>query len=298
MGYVINIMKNIIIVYDKKIVINTNSEIIYKSINCNFEKYETRTNNIKRTSLIFNIIIDQDLYNDKKINYLCSIKYAKNGNQYLIHKQKLIIINKKRKQVSIIIKKLDNNVLDDINRTITNFLFNILENDKILFIEGSCISINNNAVILLGDVQIRKDFIYNVLKTNYNYVCLESVGIRYNNDGDIQVINLPEKTKMQKTYEEKIVINPKLRRILILEEDTISKNVEKVQVNRKEFNRVINLKHYNQDKKYISYIKRLYRKDDEYMDYNSIYNSVEIIKVLYNKLNFNDTYQLIKKNLI
>lgn len=297
MGYVINIMKNIIIVYDKKIVINTNSEVIYKSINCNFEKYETRTNNIKRTSLIFNIIIDQDLYNDKKINYLCGIKYAKNDNQYLIHKQKLIIINKKRKQVSIIIKKLDNNVLDDINRTITNFLFNILENDKILFIDGSCISINNNAVILLGDVQIRKDFIYNVLKTNYNYVCLESVGIRYNNDGDIQVINLPEKTKMQKTYEEKIVINPKLKKILILDEN-ISKIYGKVQVGEKEFNRIMDLNRYNQNKKYISYIKKLYSKNNEYVDYNNIYNNVKIIKLLYNKLNFEETYQLIKKNLI
>lgn len=297
MGYVINIMKKCIVIYDKRIVINTNSEVINKSINRNFEKYDLRTSNIKWTDLTFNIIIDQDLYNDKKINYLCGIKYAKNGNQYLIHKKKLIVINKKRKQVSIIIKILDDNILDDINRIITNFIFNILENEKTFFIEGSCVSVNENATILIGDVQIRKDFIYNMLKTDYNYVCLESVGIKYNTDDDIQIINLPEKTKMQKTYEEKLVINPKLRKILILD-DNISKIYGKVQVGEKEFNRIMDISRYNQDKKYISYIKKLYSKNNEYVNYNNIYNNVEIIKLLYNKFNFEETCQLIKKNLI
>ena len=228
---------------------------------------------------------------------MCGIKYAKDGNQYLIHKNKLIVINKKRKQVSIIIKILDNNILDDINRTITNFIFNILENEKTFFIEGSCVSENENAIILIGDVKIRKDFIYNVLKADYNYVCLESVGIKYNTDDDIQIINLPEKTKMQKTYEEKLVINPKLKKILILDEN-ISKIYGKVQVGEKEFNRIMDLNRYNQNKKYISYIKKLYSKNNEYVDYNNIYNNVKIIKLLYNKLNFEETYQLIKKNLI
>lgn len=284
-------MRNTIKIYNKKIIVNTNSDVLEKNIVNNYTGYES-SEHTEKIDLTFNIIIDRELYNNSNIKHLCEIKYS-DDNKYLIHKKCIVIINQKEKRVSIIIDIIDNSIIDNINRIIVNFIYMLLEQEGIFFLEASCVAIGNKAVMLIGDKEFRKKIIYNLLKNDYNYVSVESVGIKYCDNNNIEIINLPEKTRMRETYGKKLVIGPTLEKILILKENT-SEKIGYSRVREDEFERIINLQYYKHKEGYISYIKKTYQQHN-IVDYNNIYNNIEIIKLLYNKNDFLEIYKLIKK---
>jgi hypothetical protein len=283
-------MKNTIKIYNKKIIINTNSDVVEKNIVNNYTGYES-SECTEKIDLTFNIIIDRELYNNNNIKHLCEIKYS-DDNKYLIHKKCIVIINQKEKRVSIIIDIIDNSIIDDINRIIVNYIYMLLEQEGIFFVEASCVAIGNKAVMFIGDKEFRKKIIYNLLENGYNYVSVESVGIKYC-DNNIEIINLPEKTRMRKTYGKKLIIKPTLEKILILKEN-ISEKIEYKRVKKDEFERIINLQYYKHKEGYISYIKKTYQQHN-IVNYNKIYNNIEIIKLLYNRNDFLEIYKLIEK---
>ena len=273
----------VICIYGKKIIINTNKEIIIENIRNYYEDFILLKEDNSYIDFKFYILNDNDLYNNNKMQHLCKTKYYKENIHYIYFKELLISINTATRKIIILSKRITNDFLQDINRIILNVLYKLMEKDNIFFIEAGGIAINNKTVLLIGEKNIIKDILYSFLKLDYNYISTESIGIKkdFNN---INIFNLPEKTKMRETFKDKIILNTFLKRIILFENDWKLKKNKFSKVNKQEFFQTLRTKHEKHCKKYIKYIDNIFNSNKiENIDYDDIYDNIEIIKYSYNK---------------
>lgn len=285
----ININKNNkfnIYVYGKKILIKTNQNNILDGIKKYFEGYILDKSNNKIDFCIY-ILINKELYKDGKMQYLCEKKYFNDKIYYILFKKCLININMQRKRLVIILEKYDEDFLDDINRIILNLLHKLLESTGIVFMEAAGVAVNRETTVLLGEKNLIKDIVYFLLKTKYNYIGVEDIGLK-EIDGEVCVFNLPEKTKMRETYKKKIVLNTNLKKIMILENNlNIEENKISI-VKEKELIQIFRLKHENSKKKTIDFFNKIFdiNADKELeRNYKKLLKNIETIKIEYNKYN-------------
>lgn len=272
--------KKTICINNKKILINTNKKIIIDEIINYFKDYTSENKNLN-IDFIFYILIDSELYTNPKIQYLCNAKYFKDI-YYIKFKKKLIIINRVEKKIAIIAENIDSELLQDVDKIILNVLYKLMEMDNILFIEAAGIAIDKNTTILIGERNFIKDILDNLLREEYKFVCAESIGI-IKNMNSIDIFCLPEKTKLRETYKSKIILNTKLVKILFLTYNKSINNNVFSKVNKRDFVEMLKLKHNNHYKKYIKYMNKVFdTRDNNYINYNDLYNSIDVIRYAYN----------------
>ena len=279
-----------ICIYGKNILINTIHENITKSIKTYFKHYIYESLN-KNLDFTFYILVDSNLYSNEKIQHLCQKRYYKDENYYLIFKNNVIIINKKVKEVRIISKRCDNDFLDDINRIILNVLYVLLSLSNIFFIQAGGIINNDWAIILIGDKNLVKDIIAKLLEKNYNYMSVETTGLKEEN-GNISVFSLPEKTRLREKFQNKMIRNVQLKEIIILENDFTLKNNNILHINKEEFINIVKKNNKNNVSQNTNFINEIFiqEKKNE-INYENIYNHIDVFKYKYRKYELDIIYK-------
>ncbi len=276
--------------YGKNILINTIHENIAKSIKTYFKHYISK-NLSEDLDFTFYILIDSDLYNNEKIQHLCKKRYFKNGTYYLIFKNNEIIINKKTKEVRIISKRYDNDFLDDVNRIILNVLYVLLSLSNIFFVQAGGIIKDNFAIVLMGNKNLVKDIIANLLEKGYNYMAVETIGLKEEN-GNINVFSLPEKTRLRENFQNKIIRNVQLKEIIILENDFNLKSNSISQIRKEEFINIFKSDNKNNSNQGIDFINRIFIQEKKIeINYENIYNNIDVFKYKYRKYEFDIIYE-------
>lgn len=290
-------MKNVVILYNKSILINTSEDIIRDKIIKYFDGYTSNETNYNEIDLTVNVTYNKKLYNNSKIQYLCENRYTNSEFIAVLHKDNIVIVKLKKKELYIVLESINDENIELVNRIIINCILKILENDNIYFIEASCIALENHAIAFLGDRDFTKDIINELLKWDYNYVSSEKIGLKIESK-DIKIFNLPERSKMRYTYCSKINIDTILKTIVILENRMPIKKMEINPVERHELISLLVDNHDKCNKSNISYIDKIYPVEDMKIDYNYIYRKIENFKITYGKKDLEELYKLLHNRLI
>ena len=289
MNYGSNIMnesKHYIFMYGKNILINTNQSNILKYIINYFKDYTFDCK--KDIDFTIYILINNKLYYDNKIQHLCTEKYNNNEVYYLIFKRYFIIVDKVKKRMTILFKDIDDDFLQDICRIILNLLYKLLEEDNTFLIEAGGVSINKKTTLIIGEKNIVKDILNNLLIQNYNYVGVEYIGLKEIDD-EMLVFNFPEKTKIKEKFNNKLDVNTKLNRIVILEHRWNLEKNKYLNASIEELKNILEFKHKINCKKYINYFNTIFNINSKMkINYKKIYQNISVVKLIYTRYDISE----------
>ena len=289
-------MRQIIKIANKNININTNVNLIYKSIIKYCDGYMDQSKDSDKIDLTINIIFDLNLYNNYKIQHLCKKNYYKNGFMTLFHRNMIIVINAKKNYIYVILKEINDENNELINRILVNYLLKLLEKDNVFFIEAVCIAKENYSIAFIGEKDFIKDLMYELLKNGYEYVSTHKIGLKIK-ENTIKVYNLPEKSKMRYEYSNKINTNTILKKIIILERNMSNNEIKLEQEKRNNFITILNDKHIILKEDCISYFNRIYKTKDTSIDDNYIYDNIKNLKIIYKIKDLNKIYNIIATSI-
>ena len=178
------IIKTMIEYLDKNIILQINDEIMYYNLIKEYREYlKFDEQYIVRKGLVkLNVLKDKDIY-EKYLGKLINHRKPRSKNICIeVRRENVIIIDKEKKEVTIIYDIYTDERLQHIEEIILGLLGKFIEDDGYFFIHGACISKNGKGIVLLGDKNIGKtSLMLEFIQNSYDFVNNSQLGIKGKN---------------------------------------------------------------------------------------------------------------------
>ena len=186
-----NIIKSRIEYLNKNIILQTNDETMYYNLIKEYSEYFKFNEQYDNSDKIINfkVVKDTSLYK-KYLAKLINHPKPKFRNVYIsVRRENVIIIDKEKKEVTMIYDIYTDERLQHIEEIILGILGKLIENDGYFFIHAACVSRNGKGIVLTGDKNIGKtSLMLEFIQNSFDFVNNSQLGIK-----DNQGISIPSR---------------------------------------------------------------------------------------------------------
>ena len=172
------------------------------------------------------------IYSDQtKYNKVYSLLEGCQNKFNLIKDRKgLVYLNKKKQEIILIYKHINDNVIQFIGEVIISIFGMILERQGYFFLHSACVEKNEMAIAITGNRNSGKTTILNMLLQNhFNFISNSHIAIK-DNRNNVKVLGFPSRMGIRIETLEK-VINPDIREKIILNTEFKRRFKEDIQKN-------------------------------------------------------------------
>ena len=178
-----NIIKSRIEYFNKNIILQTNDRTMYCNLINEYSEYLKFNEQycISEELIKFKVVKDTSLYK-KYLEKLINHPRPKFKNIYIrVRRENVIIIDKEKKEVTMIYDTYTDEKLQHIEEIILGILGKLIENDKYFFIHAACVSKNGKGIVLVGDKNIGKtSLMLEFIQNSFDLVNNSQLGIKGN----------------------------------------------------------------------------------------------------------------------